>query len=207
MLYRLAEGERQRRPRPIQRPQCNSSRMPSIPMCCVKVEPTLNYGWTVLFVWATLNTRRQSLERSVPCAPQFLCLSVWIAVVIKVWLKCQSLISPLTPAVSSLMNMMCISYLNPDQNPASYCVKFTCRNLVGERLQSKGHIVSGSLFPLVENNSSASYCGRFYQNSPAKSPRPVTSPQNSSLCQVNSVITGVSWECVKGCQISVLHHL
>lgn len=50
MLYRLAEGERQRRPRPIQRPQCNSSRMPSIPMCCVKVEPTLNYEWTFLFV-------------------------------------------------------------------------------------------------------------------------------------------------------------
>lgn len=39
ILYKLAEGERQRRARPIERTQCSSSRMPSIPACCVKVDP------------------------------------------------------------------------------------------------------------------------------------------------------------------------
>lgn len=66
MLYQLAEGERQKRPRPIQRPQRNSSRMPSIPMCCVKVEQTESYERAFL-MRATLNTDRQSSNRSVWC--------------------------------------------------------------------------------------------------------------------------------------------
>lgn len=63
MLYQLAEGERQRRLRPIQRPQCKSSRMPSIPMCCVKVEPAESCERAFL-LRATLNTHRQSWNRS-----------------------------------------------------------------------------------------------------------------------------------------------
>lgn len=39
MVEKLAEGERQRSPQPIERPQCDPSRMPSIPVCCVKVGP------------------------------------------------------------------------------------------------------------------------------------------------------------------------
>lgn len=64
MLYQLAEGERQRRPRPIQRPQSNSSRMPSIPMCCVKVEPAESSERAFL-MRATLCTHRQSSGRPV----------------------------------------------------------------------------------------------------------------------------------------------
>lgn len=66
MLYKQAEGERQRRPRPIQRPQCNSSHMPSIPMRCVKVEPAKSSGWTFLRR-ATLNT--QTKLRPLPLMP------------------------------------------------------------------------------------------------------------------------------------------
>lgn len=66
MLYKQAEGERQRRPRPIQRPQCNSSHMPSIPMRCVKVEPAKSSWWTFLRR-ATLDTHRQSSDRSLWC--------------------------------------------------------------------------------------------------------------------------------------------
>ncbi len=82
MLYQLAEGERQRRPWPIQRPQCNSSRMPSIPMCCVKVEPTESYerGLSHEGHLKHTQTKFQQLCLMHPDIDQFESFSVGIAV-------------------------------------------------------------------------------------------------------------------------------
>lgn len=168
MLYKLAEGERQRRPRPIQRPQCSSSHMPSIPMCCVKVEPAESSGWTFLRR-ATLNTHTDKaqttpLDASQP--PRFcLCFSV-ILCGEKSLTKMPGLTVLLTPC-SILLNEHDV-YLFP-YNPA-VCLFFFKLSLVQDN-------------PLI--STIPSHVGAdFHQNSLAKFFFSVTRPKNLPQCQI-----------------------
>lgn len=69
MLYQPTDGERQRRPRPFERPQWNPSCMPSIPVCCVKVAAARHIERAFL-IRATLKHTKTELPPLLSRVPQ-----------------------------------------------------------------------------------------------------------------------------------------
>lgn len=142
MLYKQAEGERQRRPRPIQRPQCNSSHMPSIPMRCVKVELAESSGWT--FLWrATLNTHRQSSDQSLWCPATATVFSTLLRVC--VLRKCE-IPGLMGRTMSSQISQVHIFHLYPELNRAFL---YYVRPEIIHLFQQQSHfssVLSGQLF-------------------------------------------------------------
>lgn len=176
MLYQPAEGERQRRPRPIQRPQCNSSRMPSIPMCCVKVEPPESYERAFL-TRATLNTHRQSSSCSVWCSPTSADLNAV--------LRWES-VTKMPGLAKSLLHLSCplewswfisLGTFIQSKYPSSYRARLPWECICHV---TSVHLLSSPKYLRIF----VSHDGRMYQKSLAKFFFSVTSPKIPPLCQV-----------------------